>query len=361
MPQARKITLTAAEEATLVEARDNHPVPYARERAAAMLKVAAGWSVRQVAAVGLLRPRCPETVGDWIDRYQEFGVVALGIRPGRGRKPAYARAGLAAKEAAAAVLDQVHRSPRVAAGIDRSRWTLATLLTTVLWLRSLGVSGLSRLLSRLKIRYRRGQEHFHSPDPEYDAKLAAVTAARAEAVARPGVVVFVYQDEFTAYRRPSVAQIWHQQGGPGRPAELGQKSNYERRLIGTLDVADGRVFCWQRAHANVATLIRFYVALSEAYPAAERIYVAQDNWPVHFHQRLLEALEGTKVKLLRLPTYAPWTNPIEKLWRRLKQEVLHQHDFADDWDGLKATITAWLDKWAGGSPDLLRYVGLCPD
>src|SRR5438128_11596016 len=100
MPHARRIALTAAEGLTLAEARDHHPVPYARERAAAVLKVAAGWSVRRVAAGGLLRPRRPETVGDWVDGYLQRGVVALTVRPGRGRKPAYARAGLGPEQAA---------------------------------------------------------------------------------------------------------------------------------------------------------------------------------------------------------------------------------------------------------------------
>jgi hypothetical protein len=360
MPRPRTIALTADEAATLAEARDNHPVPYARERAAAVLKVAAGQSVRRVAADGLLKARRAETVGDWVDRYLERGVAALAVRPGRGRKPAYAKAGLSREAAAEAVLDVLHKPPK-AAGSDRARWALAALLASVVWLNGLTVSGVSQLLGRLGVRYRRGQEHLHSPDPLYDAKMREAAAARAEAAARPGAVVFLYQDEFTARRRPTVAQAWHEAGGPGRPAEQGRGANTSRRLIGALDVADGRVFCWERAHADVGTLIRYYAALAEAYPAAERIYVAQDNWPVHFHPRVLASLEGSRVKLLRLPTYAPWTNPIEKVWRRLKQEVLHQHAHGDDWAGLRKAVTAWLAKWSGPSPGMLRYVGLCPD
>jgi transposase len=360
MPRARTIILTAAEEWTLAEARDHHPRPYVRERAAAILKVAAGWSVRRVAACGLLGPCRPEAVSDWIDGYLERGVVALTARPGRGRKPAYARAGLSPERAAAAVLGMVHRPPR-AAGVDRARWTPAALLGAVRWLGGLTRGGVSRLLARLGIRDRRGQEHLHSPDPRYRTELAAVAAARAEAAARPEAAVLVYQDEFTAYRRPSVAQAWHEAGGPGRPAELGHKANTARRLIAALDALDGRVFCWQRAHADVDTLIRYYKALARAYPRAQVIYLAQDNWPVHSHPRVVEALKGTTITPLPLPTYAPWTNPIEKVWRRLKQEVLHQHDFGDDWRALKDAVTAWLRKWAGPSPSLLRYVGLCPD
>src|SRR4051794_9673042 len=72
--------------AELMLLRDNHPKPYVRERAAAILKVASGWSVRRVALHGLLRPRRPETVGDWINRYLSVGAGGLEVAAGRGRK-----------------------------------------------------------------------------------------------------------------------------------------------------------------------------------------------------------------------------------------------------------------------------------
>jgi hypothetical protein len=64
------------------------------------------------------------------------------------------------------------------------------------------------------------------------------------------------------------------------------------------------------------------------------------------------------IHLIWLPTYAPWTNPIEKLWRCLKQDVLHLHRYQDDWQGLRARVDAFFAQFATGSPDLLRYVGL---
>lgn len=65
------------------------PLPYTRERAAALLKVAAGAYAKQVARTGLLRPRDPDTVYGWIARVQAEGVAGLTIKPGRGRKPAF--------------------------------------------------------------------------------------------------------------------------------------------------------------------------------------------------------------------------------------------------------------------------------
>ncbi len=243
-------------------------------------------------------------------------------------------------------------------GLGRSRWTLALLRDHVPWLAGRSRGGISRLVRRLGLRYRRGRAHLHSPDPDYPAKLAAVAAAGAAAAADPGRVVLLYQDELTYYRRPSLDRAWSARGGPGPPAEQGHGVNTKRRVVGCLDVRDGRLFAWQRERADVATLVRYYKALGEAYPQAEVIYVAQDNWPVHFHPAVAAAAAQARVRLLRLPTYAPWTNPIEKVWRRLKQEVLHMHPYADGWETLKAAVTAWLERWAGPSPELLRYVGL---
>jgi len=89
MPVPLHLALTPAERADLEQVRDHDPTPYMRERAAGILKVGAGQSVRAVARAGLLQPRRRETVGTWIRRYQAEGIAGLRIRPGRGRKPAF--------------------------------------------------------------------------------------------------------------------------------------------------------------------------------------------------------------------------------------------------------------------------------
>ncbi len=120
-----------------------------------------------------------------------------------------------------------------------------------------------------------------------------------------------------------------------------------------------------------------------AYPQAQTIYLVQDNWPVHFHADVLATLQpqttpfpwhrpahwstapsaharqlNLPIQLRPLPTYASWTNPIEKLWRWLKQEVVHLHRLADEWVELQHRVDAFLEQFGRGSPELLRYVGL---
>jgi len=67
------------------------------------------------------------------------------------------------------------------------------------------------------------------------------------------------------------------------------------------------------------------------------------------------------ITILNLPTYAQGLNPIEKLWRYLKQTLIHLHRFSDDWDTLKQPVADFFEQFRHGSPDLLRYVGLLPN
>lgn len=85
----RILTLNRAQSRELVALRDHHAKAYVREQAAAILKVAAGASRRQVARWGLHKPRRPATVGAWVRRYQQQGASGLLVQAGRGRPPAF--------------------------------------------------------------------------------------------------------------------------------------------------------------------------------------------------------------------------------------------------------------------------------
>jgi transposase len=89
MPRPLQLVLSSAERRELERVRDHDPEPYLREKAAAMLKIAAGQSGRDVALHGLLKHRRPDTVYDWVRRYRAAGIAGLRVQPGRGRKPAF--------------------------------------------------------------------------------------------------------------------------------------------------------------------------------------------------------------------------------------------------------------------------------
>ncbi len=243
------------------------------------------------------------------------------------------------------------------------------------------------LLERLQVVYKRGRQHVHSPDPDYVEKLAYVDEVINQARASYGQIVALYQDELTFYRQPTLAKAYEEQGHKQPLAELSYSSNTKSRVVATLDVLSGRVLYERRSVLHIDDLIAFYRKVRRGYPDAQRIYVILDNWPVHFHPDLLHALEPQElrwplrrpplwpeepsdrarkhwrqgslpIQLVQLPTYAPWTNPVEKLWRKLFQEVLHVHRMANQLPQLREMVDKFLAQFANGSDALLKYVGL---
>jgi transposase len=243
-------------------------------------------------------------------------------------------------------------------GLARARWRLADVRAAAPALAGYTLGGVSRALRRLGVRLKRGRLRLHGPDPAYADKVARIGRARALARAHPTRVALYDGDEVSCHRQPTLAGRWFPRGEEPTAA-LSHRANTRHRVAGALEAATGRVVRVAGSKTGVAKLRQFLRALRAADPD-RYLFLVWDNWPVHAHPEVLAEAARLRIRLLWLPTYAPWENPIEKLWRLLKQTVLHHHARADDWEGLKAAIAAFLDRFEHGSTDLLRYVGLLP-
>jgi len=131
------------------------------------------------------------------------------------------------------------------------------------------------------------------------------------------------------------------------------------RVVGYLNAVTGEVHTQDMSTVTVKRLATNVSQISRWYPHAEKIYLVWDNWPNHAHPRVLESLRRQpRVEILWLPTYSPWLNPIEKLWRWTKQRVVHAHPWCDDFREFRRQVQAEFQSLAHGSVPLLRYVGL---
>lgn len=288
-------------------------------------------------------------------------------------------------EARQAILMVIRRDPATF-GYIQSRWKLSLIAEVCDWLNLSNESSLWRLLQRLGIHYKRGREYIHSPDRHYLDKLSLIELARLRAYYAPDRYVFLYLDELSYYRQPTVARAYAAKGPHQALARRSHTSNTRGRAIAVLNALTGQVNYLQRSRISRLAINNFWVDVRAAYPQAELIYVVVDNWPVHFHVDSIARLEkqdfpwppyvpphwpkepaakavqdNLPIRLLCLPTYASWLNPIEKLWRWLKQEVLHMHPYSDDWPAIKQHVASFLDRFSSGSDELLHYVGLLPN
>jgi transposase len=246
-------------------------------------------------------------------------------------------------------------------GIVRTRWRLQDLERAVDWLKGYSVPGIYRVLKRLGFSRKQALAFIHSPDPAYASKQAAILAALADAAQQPEQVVVLYLDELTYFRRPSKAPAYAQRGHAQPLAHEVPGSDTQTRILAVLNALSGQVTYLQRSKVGRAALVAFYAQLRAVYPQAVQIYVVQDNWPNHKLPDVLAAMDQQRITPLFLPTYASWLNPIEKLWKWLKQTVIHLHPFADELEELRKQVRVFLEQFLTGSQELLRYVGLLSD
>ncbi|MCB0005833.1 MAG: IS630 family transposase [Anaerolineales bacterium] len=260
-------------------------------------------------------------------------------------------------EAQEAVDFLLHQSPR-GHGSHCTRWRLQDVGRALGWLDGKSDAGIYKVLKRLGFSRKRALQFSRSPDPDYRLKWRQVLSAYQDAVNHPAQVVLLFADELTYFRRAELRSMWQKRGRKQRRLSQQPGANTKARVVAAVNAITGQLLYLQRRKIGRFELCRFLAQIRAAYPLAERLYLVQDNWPTHKHPLVLASACDLQLRLLFLPTYASWLNPIEKLWRWLRQDILHNHNLSDDFKRLRLLVEQWLDQFAQGSLHLLNYLGL---
>ena len=88
------------------------------------------------------------------------------------------------------------------------------------------------------------------------------------------------------------------------------------------------------------------------------IYVAWDNASTHEDDEVDDVVRAAagRLVLLYLPTYSPWLNPIEMLWRHFRREVTHCELFASV-KALLAAAADFFDRYNREPQKMLSIIG----
>lgn len=134
--------------------------------------------------------------------------------------------------------------------------------------------------------------------------------------------MFYYADEFNVSWLPTLRAMW---GPIGQQVMIPTpKQPYKRYGLGAVNYHSGEmvvIFRRRKRRKEVAELLE---ALLSNHPD-ETVYVAWDNANTHEDDEVEAVVRAAcgRFVLLSLPTYAPWLNPIEMLWRHFRREVTH--------------------------------------
>jgi putative transposase len=131
----------------------------------------------------------------------------------------------------------------------------------------------------------------------------------------------------------------------GRQVMIPTPAQPTRRYgLGAVDWHSGEAVVITRRHKRRREVAELLEALLARHPRGT-IYVAWDNASTHEDEEVEAVLRGAagRLVLLYLPTYSPWLNPIEMLWRHFRREVTHCELFASIDAVLEAT-RAFFDR-----------------
>ncbi len=345
----------------LVWHRDHDPKPYVRERCAALLKIADGHTPYAVAHAGLLKPRDPDTVYAWLAAYEADGFDGLVAHPHGGyRGPNVAAHRAEVEERLRQPPNVTHMDPGAPSpAVAPCRYRLEGVRASFDWLRDYTLSGVWRVLDRLGIGWKHGYINYWSPDPQYRRKVRFIEKCLKIVASDPRHNVAIFVDEMSYHQWPTAAHDWWPRAAGYPLAVHGDCPNQQWRVIGGLNAYMGHMSYLQNYIVGRRQVIQFHQQLYQQYRTMDNLFIIEDNWNVHTHPDVQAAVaELPNVTLAWLPTYACWLNPIEKLWKWLRQTVLHRHRLSERWPDLKQRVSEFFDQFQHGSDELLHYVGL---
>ena len=237
----------------------------------------------------------------------------------------------------------VEQEPREA-GYSFSTWTCADLLRELVKKGFEAVSGetIRVHLHALGYRVRRPVLSIASPDPEYQQK--AKKLERHQKQAKNGEILLYYQDEIDLNLLPGIMRCWTLEGVQRKVPTPGQ--NQKQYGFGAVNYVSGQTVHRIEERKNSAGFCAFIEQFMHTVTQApdyhgQKIVLVVDNFIIHRSRKTQAFLEKYKDQLLlfMLPTYSPWLNLIERLWKHLRRKVTHNHLFACIADLVKAVCS----------------------
>ena len=276
------------------------------------------------------------TIARWKARFEAGGIDAL-LEQNRGRKSSLIG------WAVLLVTWVLTRTPRDF-GYCRSRWSCSTL-AVVLWDTKqvkVGQETIRRWLLRQNMVWRRPRPVPGPKDPQREWKLRKIRELLRDL---PEDEAAVFQDEVDLNLNPEIGCMWMERGKQAQIVTPG--TNVKRYLAGSMSWRTGELVVTEGDKRNAELFVTHLEQLRHHFHQ-RRIHVICDNARFHTIQgskvvRAYLAKHGDRIVLHYLPAYSPQTNPIERVWWHLRDEITRNHR-CDCIEELVKLTMAWLDE-----------------
>ena len=277
----------------------------------------------------------------WRRRWEQSPCVESLLEADRPGRPARI-----ALEVRCAVVQLACDRPDKLYSAFRDVWTLQALADATQRQTGCAISRstVQRILSSQGLRPHRVRQWLHSPDPDFDVKVAGVCELYLEPAAYPQVVCV---DE-----KPMQALERKHATGVGRGGVVRREFEYIRNgtacLLAAFDIRDGQVLGRVVPERTAEATVEFMEQLARAYPQGE-VYIVWDNLNTHYDGKSkrwtqFNRRHGGRFHFVYTPKHASWMNQIEVWFSILHRRVLRYGSFFSTGQ-LALEVLAFLRHW----------------
>jgi transposase len=314
----------------------------------AILAVMDGQNFAQVAL--LLRVH-EKTVAAWVRTFCCHGLKGVPRKKPPGRPP---KLSPTQKAALTTLLDE---GP-VKAGFSGACWR-SPLIQQLIFERFgvyYNVFYIAQLLKNLGFSYQKAAFVSDHLDERKRHEWRTTTWPQILRLAQARKALLLFGDEASFPQWGTLTYTWARRGQQPLVKTSGKRKGY--KVFGLIEYFTGRFFYQgQDGRLNSAAYIAFLTRVLTQ--TTRSIVLIQDGAKYHTsaETKAFFAQQAARLQVFQLPTYSPDYNPIEKLWKKIKQQDTHLHYFPT-FEALTAKVEQALLKFANIPEEILALCSL---
>jgi len=331
----------------LAGARQSGDLPRVN-RLLSILALAEGMVVSEVAAVLKVSG---EAVRGWLKRYLLNGVRGLWAKKSPGRPPKLT------KSQQRKLCQLIDEGP-AKAGLTGNCWR--SPMIQYLIQEHFGVFYSVRYISELlkSLGYSYQKARFVSGHLDQEAREQWLSSQWPEILelARRKGAYLLFGDEASFPQWGTLTYTWAKKGQQPTVETSGKRKGY--KVFGLIDYFTGRFFF--KCQEERLTSQTYAAYLKEVLDKTRKpIVLIQDGAPYHRSAAMKAFFEQHKHRLtvFELPSYSPDYNPIEKLWKKVKEKGTHLQYFPT-FEALKDKVQETLSFFENAKEEVLSLVGM---
>jgi transposase len=293
----------------------------------------------------------PESVQQWLKKFLTTGINSLITAPVTGRPTKLT-------EAQRIRLSEIIKAGPGASGFPGACWRtpMIKFLIEKIFKVSYSVKYLSELLKHIGFSYQKATFVAAKRDEELRQIWLKETWPEILKLSQKKNAKILFGDEASFPQWGTLNYTWAPIGEQPVVQTSGNRKSY--KVFGLIDFYTGSFY--SKGHEEKLNSESYMEFLEEVLSKTrQHIILVQDGAPYHKSamMKVFFKKHSKRITVYQLPTFSPDYNPIEKLWKKIKQAGIHLQYFPT-FDSLVLKVEEMMDFFGNVKKEVLSLFGL---